>query len=428
MKFVSKILIVIFLFVFAQVNAQSTSARLKNEQNKLEKNIAKTKALLEKAQSNTSNSLNQLKLLNNQITYREQLLRNYDNQIRGAELKIKSKQQQVEELNTQIKQLKDQYKNLLLYAYKNRNKYGKMMFVFSSESYFQAIKRAKYLEKIQALIQKQFLLIKQHQKLILSEVENIQQEKKRKIAFLADKKQERDQILKDKEEQKQVYNELQKQEASIKANLIVKEKERAELKRKIEAAIRKEIAAERARREAEARKNAATNKKATVPNKPEKESNSSVLLPETKESMALSTSFANNRGKLPWPVLRGNITEGYGKNSHPTLPGVYTQNNGVDISAPKHAQVRAIFEGEVTSIMNIPGSGKVIILKHGNYRTVYSNLENTFVKTGDKVSTKKVIGSLTATNKQSLSILHFEMHLVSGSSVSSVNPSLWLSK
>ena len=121
------------------------------------------------------------------------------------------------------------------------------------------------------------------------------------------------------------------------------------------------------------------------------------------------------------------MTEGFGKNPHPTLDNVFTNNNGIDISSPKNAQVRAVFEGEVTSVLSIPGAGKVVIIKHGNYRTVYSNLQDTYVKSGSKVSTKQAIGSLLVSDGASVSVAHFEIHQVVGTLVQCLNPSLWVS-
>jgi murein DD-endopeptidase MepM/ murein hydrolase activator NlpD len=151
-----------------------------------------------------------------------------------------------------------------------------------------------------------------------------------------------------------------------------------------------------------------------------------VAFTETKETAALNKSFEGNKGKLPWPVDKGSITEGFGKNPHPTLDNVFTNNNGIDISAPKNAQVRAVFEGEVTSVLNIPGAGKVVIIKHGNYRTVYSNLQDTYVKAGTKVTTKQSIGSLLVKDGNSTSVAHFEIHQVVGTAVQCLNPSLWV--
>lgn len=433
MKSVSSIILGLFLALASQTIAQSTSEKLQKEQQQLEKNIANTKQLLEKTKASAESSFNELKLLNNQIAYREQLVRNFDNQIRGAELKIKEKQQQIEQLSEEMITLKEQYKKLLIYAYKHRNKYGKMMYIFSSDSYYEAIKRAKYLEKIQELIKKQFLVIEQHQKLIATEMENIEKERQYKAKMLDEKKVEREQILADQQKQHELYKDLKAQETQILAKLKEEERKRANLKAQIDAAIKKEIAEAEARRkkaEAEAKRKAEASKSSTTttPNKPTTPTNTSVELPETKENLALSKSFEGNRGKLPWPVEKGNITEGYGKNAHPTIPGVFTNNNGVDISTAKNAQVRAVFEGEVTYVSNIAGAGKVVIVKHGNYRTVYSNLQSTFVNVGSKVSTKQVIGSLVSSDGQSLSTAHFEIHQVVGANVTSVNPALWLAK
>ena len=142
----------------------------------------------------------------------------------------------------------------------------------------------------------------------------------------------------------------------------------------------------------------------------------------------MSKNFEGNRGKLPWPVDKGSVTEKFGKNAHPTLKNVTTNNRGIDISTPKKAHVTSVFEGEVTSVLSIPGAGKVVIIKHGDYRTVYSKLQDTYVKAGDKVNTKDVIGSLLTKPGQSMSVVHFEIHKVNGSTVTCLNPSLWVAQ
>ena len=216
------------------------------------------------------------------------------------------------------------------------------------------------------------------------------------------------------------------------------EKKKENLKQKINSAIQKEIAdteAKRKKAEAEKAKKSTTTTTTsgtatTTTTTPESSTTPSTTpkkettLPETKESAALSKSFEGNKGKLPWPVDKGSITESFGRNAHPTLENVFTNNNGVDISASKGASVRAVFEGEVTSVLNIPGAGKVVIIKHGNYRTVYSNLQDTYVKIGSKVTTKQAIGTLLVT--EGLSVAHFEIHQVVGTSSVALNPSLWI--
>lgn len=415
----SKILVVLFAFFSLDIWGQSTSDKLKKEQARLERKISNTKALLGKSKLNTQASLNELKVIENQILYREELLRNYDNQIRGAELNIQNKEQQISLLNDRIAKLKEQYKKLLLYSYKHRNKYGKMMYVFSADSYYEAIKRNKYLERISEIQKKQFLVIQQNQALIKSEIAAIEREKQYKVLIIGEKKEEKAAIERDKIKQVEVYEKFKDTEKVLLKRLRAEEEKKSVLRKKIAAAIRKEIAeAEERRKKAEAARKKNTPSTSNT--------DSELFFVETKEAAKLSASFEGNKGKLPWPVDKGSITERFGKNPHPTLKNVTTNNRGIDISTPKNAQVRAVFRGEVTSVLNIPGAGKVVIIKHGNYRTVYSNLKDTYVVSGAKVATKKVIGSLLSKEKQNISVAHFEIHKVTGNSVVCLNPSLWV--
>ena len=412
MRNVNRFFVLLVLFVSFSVEGQSVTDKLRGEEARLERKINDTKQLLAKSKSNTTSSLNELRVIENQISFRERLLKNYDNQIRSAELKVVSKEKQIIELETKIQKLKDQYKRLLLYAYKHRNKYGKMMYIFSADSYFEAIKRNKYLQKISEIQIKQFTLIKQHQRLIKEEVASIEYEKRHKVSVMDEKRKERKAIEEDKIKQEAVYQKFKLEEEVILASLKENEKAKAVLKNQIAEAIRKEIAAAELKRkkEEEAARKAALAKKevASVKTEAESEVKTESKIPvfsDTKESEALNKSFEGNRGRLPWPVDKGTITESFGQNPHPTLKNVTTNNRGIDISAPKNAQVRAVFEGEVTSILNIPGAGKVIIIKHGNYRTVYSNLQDSYVSIGQKVSTKLLGLYYLRINKVFLSLI-----------------------
>lgn len=459
MKSVNKInsllIICLILLIDRSGFSQITSQKLKKEQDRLESKISNTKSLLNKTKSITEASLNELKIIDNQIKFREELLNNFDNQIRGAEIQVTNKDRQIKDLYAKLSKLKSQYKKLLLYAYKHRNKYGKMMYIFSSESYYKALKRNKYLQKISDIQKKQYLIIRQHQNLIEEEISSIQIQKTHKILVLEEKKKEKEAIVKDKEKQQIVYQNFKSKESELVAQLKADEYKKEVLKEKINAAIRKEIAdatikAGKAAAEAKKKKDAAEAKKkaakelsstakseskttettsseaTTSENTSEASSKKTEVFMDTKESMALGKNFESNKGKLPWPVDKGSITEGFGKNVHPTLENVFTNNSGIDISAPKSAQVRSVFEGEVTSILNIPGAGKVVIIKHGNYRTVYSNLQDTYVSQGSKVNTKQAIGSLIVNSNSSVSVAHFEIHQVVGSMVQTINPTLWV--
>jgi septal ring factor EnvC (AmiA/AmiB activator) len=421
----------LFLFHFSQ--AQATSEKLKTEQTRLEKKISNTKSLLNKSKNNTEASLNELRLIDNQIRFRQELVSNFDNQVRGAEIKVNEKGTEIQQLQQKLIRLKTQYKNLLFYAYKHRNKFGKLMYIFAANNYNEAIKRGNYLERIADIQKKQFLIIRQHQGLIKKEISSIEKEKAYKLQILQEKRKEKEAIEKDKVKQEGVYKKFKQEEGNLLSQLKTDEKKKEVLKQKIQAAIQKEIAAAEAKRkkaEAEAaKKKAAAAAKATTTGTGKTEIaevKKEVTFTETKESIALSKSFEGNKGKLPWPVDKGSITEGFGKNAHPTLDNVFTNNSGIDISAPKNAQVRSVFEGEVTSVLVIPGAGKVVIIKHGNYRTVYTNLQDTYVKTGSKVTTKQAIGSLLNKEDGSVSVAHFEIHLVNGTLVQCLNPTLWV--
>ncbi len=446
MKNANKVLFIFLVTACGAVFGQSASDKLKDEQARLEKKISNTKTLLSQSKNNTAQSLTELQLIDNQIQYREELVLNYDNQVRNAEVKVVEKKADIIELQDKIKQLKEQYKKLLLYAYKHRNKYGKMMYIFSATSYNEAIKRAEYLERIADLEKKQFQIIVQNQSLIKEEIDFIDKEKIYKSQLLNQKISERASIEADKLAQEIAYQKFRAEESVLITQLKEEERKRDDLSRKITQAIQDEILAEekkRKKKEDDASKkkstssSSATGSSTSLSTTTKKEtSNSSssktstvkkeVVLTPTKEAVSLGKNFESNKGKLPWPVESGTITESFGKNAHPTLSNVYTNNNGVDISAPLNASVRAVFEGEVTSVLNIPGAGKVVIIKHGNYRTAYSNLSETSVSAGDMVTTKQVIGSLISKDGSSLSLSHFEIHLVSDGGIQCLNPSLWI--
>jgi septal ring factor EnvC (AmiA/AmiB activator) len=413
--------------------SQKKSDQLQAEQNKLEKKLSTTKSLLDKVKKGTESSLNELKLIENQVKNRELLVRNFDNQIRSAELTISSKGSQIKELQKRLVRLKEQYRKLLIYAYKHRNKSAKMMYIFSSSNYFEAVKRTSYLKRLSEIQQKQFKVILQNEKTIHKEIKTIREEKDHKKILLQEKIVEKQQIEKDKSTKQLALEKLRKDESSLMAEMKEQERQKAELKRRIKLAIEKEIAEAEAKARKEAEKKASLASKSSTSSTPTKTTSTSsatkeVSFTDTKENIALGKSFESNRGKLPWPVAKGSITENYGKNAHPTLPNVYTNNNGIDIGAPKNSQVRAVFDGEVTSVLNIPGAGKVVIIKHGAYRTVYSNLQEAYVSVGDKVSSKQAIGSLLADDEGNLSTSHFEIHQVVEGSVQRINPTLWLAQ
>ena len=455
MKFVIKNLIFLLICFFSQISfAQKTSEKLKREQEKLEKSISLTKSLLRKTKKNSQATISELRVLENQLQHREELLANFEDQIKDAEIQIEQKSQQIDNLEKKLKLLVFQYRHLLIYAYKHRSKSGQWMYIFSAKSYNEALKRKKYLEKVAELQRKQKILIEQHQHLITKEKTEIETEKQEKEIIADEKRKEKENLENDKRAKETNLSKLKKEESRLAAEMKLSENKKIILKQRIREAINAEIAADEARRKAREEKerkkleekqriakNASNISNTTsTPNdksssksltKPDDEPEETVKRPltitETKE-VALNQSFESNRGRLPWPVSSGTITEGYGRNPHPKIKNLYTNNNGIDISTNRGSSVRSVFEGEVTSVLSIPGAGKVVIIKHGNYRTVYSNLQEVNVSVGSKVKTKQSIGSLLPDDDDVLSVSHFEIHQVSNGQINRMNPTNWIAR
>ena len=449
MKLVIKLFLLTFLIGLPITSfSQKNSEKLRKEQERLEKSINVTKGLLKKAKSNTEATLSELRVLENQVNYREELLKNFDSQIRSTELKIDQKKQQIIDLEEKLQHLIYQYKKLLMYAYKHRSKEGQWMYVFAAKNYNEAVKRKKYLIKIAELQRKQKQIIVQHQRLISDEKTELEKEKQSKISIAEQKKIEKEDLLVDKKEQEINYDKLKKAENKLAAEMKLIENKKIILKQRIKEAISAELAAEESRRKANERKSVQkTAVNNTTANTTTAKSNSNVdksssstnlttktetpkrtiTISETRE-VELNQNFESNRGRLPWPVERGTITEGYGRQPHPKLKEIYTNNNGVDISTHRNANVRSVFDGEVTSVLSIPGAGKIVIIKHGNYRTVYSNLQEVYVGVGSKVNTKQAVGSLLSIDGEALSISHFEIHQVSNGQINRMNPSSWMTR
>lgn len=423
----------VFFLPICIVSGQQSSDNLKKEQRKLEKKIAQTKSLLKKVQSNSSVSLNEVRLLDNQIKSREALVRVFDSQVKVAEIKINQKENEIARLKKRMLKLKNQYKKMLRYAYKKRNNTGKLMFLLSAKSYQEAIRRNSYLKKVAHLQRRQVALIKQHHDLINKEIEEIKFEKSTKELTLNEKRAEKQKIEADKSQKEKSYSKLKKEEEKLVAQLKEEEKKRKKIESQIQSAILAEIKKEEQKKkdkEAKDKKPETTTAKTTDNKTSPVKSNtpSPTYKPETlsSEGSVAGKNFEANKGLLPSPVSSGTIISKFGKNAHPTLKDVYENNNGIDISCSASASVRAVFEGEVSSVFSIAGAGKVVIVKHGNYRSVYSNLASVSVTVGQKVSSKQNVGTLIADGN--ISTLHFEIHSVSGINTTPLNPSLWLSK
>lgn len=380
--------------------SQSKTDKLKAKEKQLNKQLEQTQELLSATQKSQNSTLSELRIINKQIAFKEELLINMGNQIKEITYQIKSNKKEVESLNQSILRLKKEFREMVRFAYKNRKREYSVIYLFSSEDYNQAYRRLKYIEQYS-----------ENRKLKAVEVKNMQVKLRKENEILLANIESKKEMIASYDEEKKKFQEV-KDKQQIVLNKILSNKEVLQAKLKKQEAEQERIAqairAEIEKQMAKSRKN-----------------NSFALSPEAKLA---SNSFEKNRGKLPWPVSRGTITKRYGKQRHSEISTAYVQNNGIDISTLKGSNVRAVFEGKVTSVFTIPGSGQTVIISHGAYRTVYSNLKSVKVEVGQSVKTKQEIGVLLPDPSGTISESHFEIWKISGSDMSTQNPAIWLYK
>ncbi len=386
---------------------------IQREINLLQKNAAEAakKKRLTLSQINALNA--KIRLMQNKISLINSEIKNLDNEIH-------ENTNAVTNLKGQLGQLKKEYASMIRFAQRNRNAYDKMMFIFAAKDFNQAYKRIKYLQQFGQYRKKQADYIQGKQKDLNYRIVTLDKSLKEKSNLLKEQESERNKLGKNKSEQSKVLNQYSKQEKQIKQDIAARQRTQAAVERSLRAAIAREIEAAKRREEEEARAAAAKAKAENreAPEPTAKPKTSSGYLTATPESARLSSQFEGNRGSLPWPVATGIITERFGV--HKEGQASYT-NDGVNIETAEGAAVRAVFEGVVSAVDSQLGRYYVLI-KHGAYFTVYSNLKSVSVSRGDKVSTKQTIG--TVANSDGTPQLQFQIRR----GMAAQNPEAWIAK
>ncbi|MBD3639278.1 MAG: peptidoglycan DD-metalloendopeptidase family protein [Crocinitomicaceae bacterium] len=388
--------------VFTTYGQEKKSDRLKKDQQELLKKISFTEKLLQSTKENQSNVTENLNLLERKIQYRQDLLNNLDIQLSQIDAQIANLQIDILKMEQQIIKHKEQYKLMIVQAYKMRNSHATLMFILSSESFNQANKRLEYIEQLKKYRQNQILKIQSAKAELEDLLEELEAKREQKKELQNVKSKEQNRYVNDREKQKQTIEELKGKEQQLQDELAQQKRQARELENQITAALDEEF------------------------RKAQKERNENPLTAEeTKEIELNNKGFEANKGKLPKPV-NGVITRGYGKQQHPIYSTVFVDNPGIDYTTVKGSTVRAVYKGEVTAVIPISGAGNAIIIKHGNYRTIYSNLQETYVRKGDQVTPRQEIGALLTT-PDGKSILHFEIRVVDGKGgVTTINPTYWI--
>lgn len=432
---INKFLFIAFLLVSAHVFGQGgEKEKLQKRKVELQDEIQLANKILKDTRKNREVTVVQVQTLKQKVELREKLMRIIDSEIRIIDREISKQEDLIAQQKKEIEILKEKYAETIRTAYKSKKKSNRLMFVLSSESLTQAIKRMEYLRQYSEYRKQQVAEIEKRQLELEEQIVRLNKQKDQKQSLRTQKDKERQEFLEEKQEQENAIAGLKGRESQLTAEIRNKEKEKEKINKEIQRLIELEIkrareAAERKKLEDEATslglvdgkdfskktsnaklkdlitaKRKAMNKPATTATT----SSSSDEYALTPDAARLAKNFEANQGKLPWPVERGVTVKNYGKIK---IPGteVFQNNTGIDIATEEGAEVRACFEGTVTSVIRIPESGRAIIIQHGSFYTVYMNIVDVYVKIGDKVTVKQSLGKILTDPSKGQTIIHFEL-------------------
>lgn len=369
------------LFLVMASNGQSIS-ELRSKKTNAEKQIRYANTLLEESRKSEQASMTKLKLLKSEIEYRNQLIANINGEIKVVDWSIGNNTEIIDMLQSDLVHLKKEYASMIRFAQKNKNTYDMLIFLFSADNMNQAYKRWLYLRQYAKYRKSQAEIIH----LVASELDEnlakLEKKKAQKSNLLQDKLAENNMLEEQQGEQNKVILSLQQQQKDLKKQIRDQQRIQDELDRKIEKML-----------EEEARKTA-----------------SKAGFEMTPEQKLVSTDFEKNKGRIPWPVEKGIITEHFGIHPHPVLKQIQVRSNGIDISTDAGSKARAVFAGEVSRVFAISGGNMAVIIRHGSYLSVYSNLKEVLVKAGQKVSLKQDIGTIyTDKTEGNMTVVKFQI-------------------
>lgn len=379
-----------FLIIFMCLGATNTYAQ-KDKQAQLERKrqeilseIKKIEVVLFKTQGEKKSVLNEVADVNQRLQARERLIKITNQQANYLTRTINANMQEVDNLRKELKTLKEDYAAMIRKSYKSKSQQSRVMFLLSSESFLQVYKRVQYMKQYADYRRKQGEDIKAKTAQLQQINKDLIEQRKDKDALIAENKKERAKLVDEKKSQEALVATLKKNEGKFAAQIRKKQRAAEKIDKEIDALVRAEIA--------KANKVATNTTKATTGNK--NVTKNSTTFNMTPEAKKLASSFSSNKGKLPWPVTQGVVTGKYGEHSHSQFSGIKRKSTGVEIATAKDEDVRAVFDGEVIQIQRVKGANASVMIRHGNYLTIYMNVIKLKVKKGDKVTTKQNIGKV----------------------------------
>ena len=409
MRKFNKFFLFIFLLMIAGGNLSAQSKKdLEKRKQQLQKEIDETNKQLQATSKSKSLTVSQVNALKKKIKLRQELIGTINSELDGLSNQISTTTGEISTLEHKMIQLKEEYANMIRFAQRNQGSYQRLMYVFASDDFNQAYKRLKYLQQYSENRKKQAALIDSTQNQLQSKKQSLELQKVEKTSLRNSELKQKQNLEADKKEQDKLLVNLQDREKKLKKQLAEKQRAKRKLDKAIDDLVRKEIANAK--------------KKATASGK--KNVTSENVFSLTPEAQKLSSSFAGNKGKLPWPVEKGSISSSFGEHPHPELKGIVVKNNGVDIRSSANSSARSIFDGEVSGVITIPGANSAVIIRHGEYLSVYSNLSTVSVKKGDKVTTRQKIGNVYTDTEESVTELHLEIW----KGTAKLDPAGWLAR
>ncbi|KAB5373405.1 murein hydrolase activator EnvC family protein [Bacteroides salyersiae] len=434
MKRIFVLLACIFLGAVS-LSAQSSKLikELESKRGELQKQIADTESLLKNTKKDVGSQLNSLVLLTGQIEERKRYILAINNDVEALERELNALERQLRTLQRDLQDKKKKYESSVQYLYRNKSVEEKLMFIFSAKSLGQTYRRLRYVREYATYqrLQGEEILKKQEQ--IKKKRAELQQVKKAKENLLKDRELEKQKLESQEKEKRALITSLQKKQKGLQNEVSKKRREANQLNARIDKLIAEEIerarkrAAEEARREAAARKKAESKegKSSSASRGPTQKAAPLEAYSMSKADRELSGNFAGNRGKLPMPISGPYIiTSHYGQYAVEGLRNVKLDNKGIDIQGKPGAQARAIFDGKVAAVFQLNGLFNVLI-RHGNYISVYCNLSSASVKSGDTVKTKQTIGQVFSdATDNGRTVLHFQLR----KEKEKLNPEPWLNR
>jgi len=401
-KRITKLSVSIFcLLMFSQhILSQTTRKQLGNQKAEIQKELKQINELLFKNKKQKAETFSDIEKLSLKIERKQEFIKLTNKQINLLNKDLQENQTKQDQLSIELSQVRSAYKELILQSYKARSGKNRLMFVLSSETFFQAFKRTQYIKQYAVYRKAQANKILKLSEELNKIKEELNERKQIKQQLLNDNRLTQKSLENEKKQADEIAFRLRKEEKKYKRNILAKQRERTRIDKQIDKLIRDAIAAS---------------------NKSKEKSDSFTLTPE---AIALEKNFELNKGKLPWPVSRGVVIQKFGTQPHPVVKTAKIKSNGIVIATETSAKVKTVFKGKVLSVLSFKGSNPTILIQHGNYITAYKNLYKVFVAKGDDLQSGEVIGEVFTNSSTGESSIQFSIF----KRTTALNPLSWILK